>query len=256
MTCLDDRLRHLVAASRLLAEREYGPRSTYAVEAYGYLGLAMVYNDPAPALVAFEHAAQIAALRSANVDTAQVDFDTGRADQLLNRLEEGREKLEQALALWVRLDPSPANPQAMQIANGLADVLLDQGKTKEAHRLLDPARAAVETPHEKVPQWTDDATTLFELGSFHQRDAETACWPGGREHHWSRVAREWRKMRRSATNAGSTLGVLELPSVGGFRLLVAKDGMRATAALVRQEPNRSPPAEFSRAGYPIDPRAR
>jgi tetratricopeptide (TPR) repeat protein len=163
-------LRHAVA----VVEREYGPRSTYVVEAYEYLGLAMFYSDPAQALVAFEHAAEIAALRTANVDSAQVGYDTGRAEQLLKRLEEGRQKLAQALALSVSLDPSPANPQSIQIANGLADVLLDQGKTKEAHQLLEPARVAVETSHEKAPQWTDDATTLFELGRLAQAEHRVA----------------------------------------------------------------------------------
>ena len=169
-TSARDHMRHAIT----VMEREYGPRSTYMVEAYEYLGLTMFYSDPAQALVALQHAAEIAAQRTAYVDTAQVAFDIGRTEQLLGRLEEAKKQLESALALGARLDPSPLNPQTIQIANGLADVLLDLGKAKEAHRLLEPARAAVETRREKAPQWTDDAATLFELGRLAQAERRGA----------------------------------------------------------------------------------
>jgi len=135
------------------------------VGAYQSLGYTDLVGDPARALTSFEHAVQVARQLGNETDELPSAMrDAATALQALGRLDDARREFEDAYALALKHNPAADNPELRDISNGLADVLSDLGKKKDAHRVLEPARLALEQAPPGTQLGPADGYTLFELG--------------------------------------------------------------------------------------------
>ena len=166
-----EHLMHAIA----LDEKLYGKESSYALLAYEHLAFTRFNaGDPAEALAAAEHAAHIMSHQPITANNANIGFLAGLSLQALGRIDEARRRLEQSLELAKSIRPSEVSLQAIQIANALADLLIDDGKITEARKLVEPERALAEASIKDGTATGYTAETLVELGRLAAADGHLA----------------------------------------------------------------------------------
>ena len=155
---------HLVSAIAL-EEKLYGKDSSYALLSYLHLAFNRLNaGDPAEALEAAEHAARIQSGRPLTAGAANIHFLAAAALQALGRIDEARRRFEESLAVVRQFRTASGSSQEAQIANALADLLIDAGKLREARALVEPERAAAEAALRDGTATGYTAETFYELG--------------------------------------------------------------------------------------------